>query len=46
MLSNNRLTEEGEELVDCRGHPIAQSEDISKQIAESTQASSAGEESK
>ena len=23
-MSNNRLTEEGEELVDCRGHPIAQ----------------------
>ena len=23
LLSNNRLTEEGEELVDCRGHPIA-----------------------
>ena len=22
LLSNNRLTEEGEELVDSRGHPI------------------------
>ena len=27
LLSNNRLTEEGEELVDCRGHPIAQMQD-------------------
>ena len=24
LLSNNRLTEEGEDLVDSRGHPIAQ----------------------
>ena len=24
LLSNNRITEEGEDTVDCRGHPIAQ----------------------
>ena len=24
LLSNNRLTAEGEEAVDCRGHPIDQ----------------------
>jgi len=27
-LSNNRLTEEGNDLVDSRGHPIAQKKDI------------------
>jgi hypothetical protein len=30
LLSNNRLTEEGTELVDSRGHPIAQQEDVKK----------------
>ena len=30
LLSNNRLTEEGTELVDSRGHPIAQKEDVKK----------------
>lgn len=28
LLSNNRLTEEGEELVDSRGHPIVQASDL------------------
>ena len=28
LLSNNRLTEEGTELVDSRGHPIVQAEDL------------------
>ena len=27
LLSNNRLTSEGEELVDCRGHPISSESD-------------------
>lgn len=30
LLSNNRLTEEGTELVDSRGHPIVQQEDLKK----------------
>ena len=30
LLSNNRLTEEGKELVDCRGHPIPQNEDVTQ----------------
>lgn len=34
LLSNNRLTEEGTELVDSRGHPIVQAEDL-KNIKES-----------
>ena len=34
LLSNNRLTEEGNELVDSRGHPIVQQEDL-KNIQES-----------
>ena len=29
LLSNNRITDDGEEAVDCRGHPIAQSQQIS-----------------
>ena len=28
LLSNNRLTEEGEDLVDSRGHPIVQASDL------------------
>jgi hypothetical protein len=28
LLSNNRLTEEGAELVDSRGHPIVQPADL------------------
>jgi hypothetical protein len=28
LLSNNRLTEQGEELVDSRGHPIVQPSDL------------------
>ncbi len=28
LLSNNRLTDEGNELVDSRGHPIVQAEDL------------------
>lgn len=28
LLSNNRLTEEGSELVDSRGHPIVQEQDL------------------
>jgi hypothetical protein len=27
LLSNNRVGGEGEELVDCRGHPIPQKKD-------------------
>lgn len=34
LLSNNRLTEEGSELVDSRGHPIVQEKDL-KNINES-----------
>lgn len=34
LLSNNRLTEEGHELVDSRGHPIVQEKDL-KHIKES-----------
>jgi hypothetical protein len=34
LLSNNRLTEEGNELVDSRGHPIVQEQDL-KNIKES-----------
>ena len=32
LLSNNRLTEEGEALVDCRGHPIAQVQEELAQV--------------
>lgn len=33
LLSNNRITDDGEEAVDCRGHPIAQKKDISQIVA-------------
>jgi len=28
LLSNNRINDQGQEAVDCRGHPIAQSQDL------------------
>jgi hypothetical protein len=33
LLSNNRLTEEGEDLVDSRGHPIVQSQNVESMLA-------------
>lgn len=30
LLSNNRLTDEGKELVDCRGHPVGEDENLGK----------------
>lgn len=30
LLSNNRLTDEGKELVDCRGHPVGEDETLGK----------------
>ena len=33
LLSNNRITDDGEEAVDCRGHPIAQSQDVNQIVA-------------
>ena len=33
LLSNNRITDDGEEAVDCRGHPIAQTQDLNQIVA-------------
>ena len=42
LLSNNRITDDGEEAVDCRGHPIAQSQDIGQIVSAAADAGENG----
>jgi len=44
LLSNNRITDDGEEAVDCRGHPIAQPKDMSQIVAAATSDGDAGDQ--